>query len=98
MQIAHVTRDNMRRIFQVEVWLLDEQDGVAYFPENDGYFLGLIDEQVLTVQGSDDLNTSRAQAVENTVTVSSCSPRNLPPPPTFRSVIASKSREPKYKS
>jgi hypothetical protein len=95
MKVSQVTSTNLKRTFQVdpcEVWLLDEVDDQAYFPDANGLFTGLSDLQTLVVEGPDDL--SRGFSSSSISTVSSISPMgNLPRTPNFRSVIAAKSKK-----
>ena len=55
MLIPQVTVSNLRRVFHVdpqEVWLKDDMDGSAFFPEGEsGSFNGLLPWQSLTVEG-----------------------------------------------
>ena len=91
-----MTCSNIRRLgFDVdisEVWLRDELDGRAYFPEPNGSFRGLLDLQVLTVEGPAADEVSPMPRVSNMFSSTSASRRGLPPPPFFRSVVTPRNK------
>lgn len=97
LQLEQVTVDHLRRILQVDptdVWLLDDLDDTAFFPDDDGTFRGLSCLRTLEVQGpsvaSPELGSS-----SNGVTVSATSTSSGPhvtPRPQFKSVISSRGK------
>ena len=99
-----LTTENLRRMFQVnplEVWLRDIQDDTAFFPEPDGTFdLGnAISTSIYIVEGplQTPLSTLRSSRFQgSSVYISSASTNLPPPPPSFRSVTAT--RRPSFKS
>ena len=100
MQTSHVSCDNLRRVFHVDptnVWLMDDLDGSAYFPETDGFFRGLVNFQTLIVEGPDEeTSASRPHATRSITTSSTTSSpaRRLPPSTGYHSVVAPKTKSP----
>ena len=93
LQRNQVTMENIRRLFQVdpaEAWLRDEYDDISYFPNDDGSFdlSNNTSFSTLMVEGPviSSANSRGGNLPRPSVTVNS-TPYNLPPPPSFRSVV-----------
>lgn len=87
MQSSQVSTTNLKRVFHVDpasVWLIDDMDGTAYFPEPDGFFQGLASLHAFNVEGPDNAESSNA----TTRSTFSSTPIGRP---AFRSVISNKS-------
>ena len=89
LNVSQVTSVNLKRVFNVsplDVWLSDDIDDQVFIPELDGSFQGLPQFHTFIVEGTNDFDNQ-------TLALSSCTPRRPVPVPTFRSVLASASKK-----
>ena len=104
MLIPQVTVSNLQKVFLVdpqEVWLKDNMDGSAFFPEGEsGSFNGLIPWQCYCIEGPPSGGTSAAMASpasSRVITLSSLSASSgsssTSSTPQFRSVIGKKTSQ-----
>ena len=92
MLLSQVTTAHLRRVFQVDpdaVWLQDDLDDTAYFPTDDGTFIGLGSTQCLYVEGP-PMRPSAHASTSSTNTLSSTSASAVAEHthPQFRSVVS----------
>ena len=92
MLLSQVTTAHLRRVFQVDpdaVWLQDDLDDTAYFPTDDGTFIGLRSMQSLYVEGPPVRPSAHASTSStNTLSSTSASAVAEHTHPQFRSVVS----------